>query len=484
MSARVGSEVVRRLREASRFTQIPDGGDFSVRLPLYMQGVAAAVAGGRAQVGDVARRYAGVTVCPVGCVDADGDAAPFTWLHVAFVCKGGRCCALRDRWLGRVEAFAGLANLTEPHAGAAATIKALRRGAAPRERTREELQLRRVASGMVAIGLNTHVRDCTPLVQRMVEAGIWLQLEGKAMTREAEREWTEKSRERRAARPWVARWQWKVARAGYVRRERLRELAEVTAWVGWMVEAMGDAGEMTWGERLDVEARLRRVRRQEVMRTRGAREPTVVQAVHGWMALAFLRQLQALRARKSGEGKRQHTARQIELAGTAYGTVWQQVPGWEEVCGGDGAVDIATAETALGGKGVAWRRTEGETWAAQGARAWRRAMLLGGRRAVAKWMGQEMAEGRAGDKRGRWAVEDLLDVRRPGGKGRRLEVEVAWEGEWDDEWVNVTQLTKDLRKRAREMEGERYGAAVRQCRVETRAQRAERRAAEREGDDD
>jgi hypothetical protein len=61
---------------------------------------------------------------------------------------------------------------------------------------------------------------------------------------------------------------------------------------------------------------------------------------------------------------------------------------------------------------------------------------------------------------GRWAVEDILDVRRPGGKGRRLEVEVAWEGEW----VNVTQLTGDLRKRVREMEGDRYGAAARQCR--------------------
>ena len=65
-----------------------------------------------------------------------------------------------------------------------------------------------------------------------------------------------------------------------------------------------------------------------------------------------------------------------------------------------------------------------------------------------------MIEGRAGDKRGRWAVEDVLEVRRPGGKGRKLEAKVAWvgDGEWDDEWVQVTQLTGDLRKRAREME--------------------------------
>jgi hypothetical protein len=100
---------------------------------------------------------------------------------------------------------------------------------------------------------------------------------------------------------------------------------------------------------------------------------------------------------------------------------------------------------------------------------------------VAKWAGQEMAEGRAGDKRGRWAVEDVLEVRRPGGKGRRLEAKVAWAGEWDDEWVQVTQLTGDLRKRAREMESDAYGTAARPSSGETRAQRAARRAAAREG---
>ena len=69
-----------------------------------------------------------------------------------------------------------------------------------------------------------------------------------------------------------------------------------------------------------------------------------------------------------------------------------------------------------------------------------------------KWMGTEIQEGRVGDKRGRWAVEELLQVRRPGGRGRRLEVEVQWKGGWQTSWKSVTQLTGDLRKRAREME--------------------------------
>ena len=69
-----------------------------------------------------------------------------------------------------------------------------------------------------------------------------------------------------------------------------------------------------------------------------------------------------------------------------------------------------------------------------------------------KWMGTEIQEGRVGDKRGRWAVEELLQVRRPGGRGRRLEVEVQWKGGGQTSWESVTQLTGDLRKRAREME--------------------------------
>jgi hypothetical protein len=115
----------------------------------------------------------------------------------------------------------------------------------------------------------------------------------------------------------------------------------------------------------------------------------------------------AARAGDPPEWLSRPSTRQTELAGTVYGATWQGVPGWDEVCGSGGAVDVATAETAPGGKGVVWRRAAGDALAVQGAHAWQRAMRLGGRRAAARWAGQEMMKGRVGDKRGRWAVEDV-----------------------------------------------------------------------------
>ena len=78
--------------------------------------------------------------------------------------------------------------------------------------------------------------------------------------------------------------------------------------------------------------------------------------------------------------------------------------------------------------------------------------------------GEEVQAGRRGDKRkrGRWALEELLEVRRVRGRGRGLEVRVRWSGgdatgrSWEDSWVGVTWLTHDLRREAREMEVELY----------------------------
>ena len=80
--------------------------------------------------------------------------------------------------------------------------------------------------------------------------------------------------------------------------------------------------------------------------------------------------------------------------------------------------------------------------------------------------GEEVQAGRRGDKRGQLAIEELLGVRRVRGRGRGLEVHVRWEGEdaagtaerWADSWVGVTWLTVDMRKRARALETEQYGA--------------------------
>ena len=55
-------------------------------------------------------------------------------------------------------------------------------------------------------------------------------------------------------------------------------------------------------------------------------------------------------------------------------------------------------------------------------------------------------------------ISILLDVRRPGGSGRRLDVLVSWAGNWRDDWRSVVLLTNDMRKRARVMEVGKYGA--------------------------
>ena len=114
-------------------------------------------------------------------------------------------------------------------------------------------------------------------------------------------------------------------------------------------------------------------------------------------------------------------------------------------------------------------------------------MRGGGARRREALKGEEVQAGRRGDKRGRWAVEELLGVRRVRGRGRGLEVHVRWEGEdaagtaerWADSWVGVTWLTVDMRKRARVLETEQYGAAVAAAQAAPRAVRPRRgRAAE------
>ena len=97
------------------------------------------------------------------------------------------------------------------------------------------------------------------------------------------------------------------------------------------------------------------------------------------------------------------------------------------------------------------------------AAAARRAFISGGggrRREALK--GEEVQAGRRGDKRDRWAVDELLDVRRVRARGRQLDVHVRWCGgdaagdRWEESWVGITWLTSDLRRVARGMEAEMY----------------------------
>ena len=99
------------------------------------------------------------------------------------------------------------------------------------------------------------------------------------------------------------------------------------------------------------------------------------------------------------------------------------------------------------------------------ALARRRVCWGGSRGAIRKLLGWEVAAGREESSNGRWAVAELLEVERPiGRRGLQLEVLVRWSGEqplsrapWPQLWRPVTALSEDLKRKAREMEFERYG---------------------------
>ena len=94
----------------------------------------------------------------------------------------------------------------------------------------------------------------------------------------------------------------------------------------------------------------------------------------------------------------------------------------------------------------------------------RRMRWCGTRASLLRLSRWEVAEGRAESSNGKWAVEALVDVRRPDvRRGRQLFVRVRWAGTnplfetpWADSEVPVRDLTGDLREKARDMEREKY----------------------------
>ena len=102
-----------------------------------------------------------------------------------------------------------------------------------------------------------------------------------------------------------------------------------------------------------------------------------------------------------------------EVAAAPVRLVWlrPQVIGIASEAGGEGGVSAGLAATT----------------AAARARRWH--VRGGGARRQEALKGEEVQAGRRGDKCGRWAVEELLGVRRVRGRGRGLEVHVRWEGE-------------------------------------------------------
>ena len=98
------------------------------------------------------------------------------------------------------------------------------------------------------------------------------------------------------------------------------------------------------------------------------------------------------------------------------------------------------------------------------------------------WAGDEADDG------DRWAVEQLLDVRRPKlRRGRQLEVRVAWVSRgvvesvrWRPSWTPVGWLSADLRREARRMEGVKYGSGSTSRRMSARFNAVQRQSRSRE----
>jgi hypothetical protein len=78
------------------------------------------------------------------------------------------------------------------------------------------------------------------------------------------------------------------------------------------------------------------------------------------------------------------------------------------------------------------------------------------------------------DDSGRWAIEELLDVRRGGARGTRLFCLVRWAGEWEDEgcandsaweakvsWTAFSELTNDMKPLARAMAAAAFAPSAR-----------------------
>ena len=84
---------------------------------------------------------------------------------------------------------------------------------------------------------------------------------------------------------------------------------------------------------------------------------------------------------------------------------------------------------------------------------------------------QPVVDGAEPDDSGMWAVDELLDVRRPKKRrGMQLQVKVAWTGrsiierrKWPCSWIDVTLLSADMRREARRKEKVKYGEPMAQA---------------------
>ena len=468
-SAAAQREVERRLAVGCGSVQMVEACDLELpRLPERLVTVAETVLCGRAQIGDarrfcgrLARRMAAALGCPFGC------GCGFAWHDVAFTCKGEELVRLRAVWMVAAEAAMRVLAARKPHSqwrrmlkrGGEEGGKALRHGAA------DEVEMRRLVGGAVLRTGEGEVDGCSAVraaVGRAVRAGLELQAAGRAATASFEWQVRKEVRRHAVARRFAARWREATRHGGPRRVAALREAATVRDEAEAALVRLEEEGWAKTGlqcetgglQTLGQWAKLGEMWKEIWTRARSTRSISPACALREWRWLSGLR---LWRWHVSRGGSRNRGV------GSQMGHRRIPLPqDWERVM--QAVLGCWGARVTFGLEMIMMDGRELDDRAYEARRRW----VDGGGRRRLEWLRRwEVDEGREADKKGRWRVARVMDVRRPEGRhGRQLEVQVEWAGvdtlsgaAWSVEWVTIAWCTGDVRKEARRLEERRYPAA-------------------------
>ena len=333
------------------------------------------------------------------------------------------------------------------------------------EGSTREIAMRRLVGGCVAppsstSGNSSSLVDATLSVAQAYEAGMLLQREAWEQASELRDSISTATKERAKARQWARRWRMAVVRGGPARAAALAEAAAARAD---MREAIADArtsGEL--GEEAVYElgaAGARRIR-EHLMLARGLRTSVSYRAaLREWRWLAMLRQWRLRAAVKVG-----HV---LEPMASVRSDVLSMVDTWgEETCVRGSHPRPPPASVWLDRPDVGARARDGLEARALTPRA--KLRWCGGRRLFDRLKGAAVQAGHEPDRFGFWAVEAVIDVRRPAKRrGQQLDVLVQFAGldpllktPWPQEWVPITWLKPDVKATARAMERASSAAAA------------------------
>ena len=223
--------VVARLKEAITSETHGDGDIPPLALADADQRLANAVLSARCQVGDPKRRIGGrhvVGACKFGCRLKNGEAAQFTWLHVAAHCQNEELCKLRHEWMDRCgDCDSGLqGKIGVPHRQWQRGCGLIRRAGDGGESAQSEedmptklttTALQRMIGGYVGStgdGKTDSSKTLRKALQHAVRAGLELQRAAKAMTKEQEEAAVDKGFQCKLLTKVFGGWRGQVAAAG------------------------------------------------------------------------------------------------------------------------------------------------------------------------------------------------------------------------------------------------------------------------------